>query len=588
MNRKGGVWRPVVVGAAAALLGGLILLYALRPPAPETVSPPRRPAWFEDVTEAAGLLGHPHEPGPIAEFRLPQIIGSGAALFDCDNDGRLDIYLLQNAGPDSSARNRLWRQKDGGTFEDISQGSGLDVSGFGMGVAVGDVNNDGYPDVLITEYRGLRLFLNNGNRTFTEVTRQAGLDSVHWATSASFVDYDRDGWLDLVVVHYVDYDPRQRCTGSSAREDFCHPSMFPSTAARLFRNLGKQPDGKTAFRDVTVAARLAERPGPALGVLCADFNGDGWPDIFVANDAKPNHLWINQKDGTFREEAVQRGCAVSAMGRAEGNMGVAFGDVDGDGLPDLVVTHLTEETHSLWKHGPLGFFSDRTTQSGLASVPRGTGFGVVLADFDQDGHLDLAVVNGRVSRSPAAKGKGFDPRDYAECNLVLENDGRGNFRDRSADNPAFCSTPRIGRALCAGDIFGSGRVDLLATYIGQPARIYRNVAPEGGHWLVVRAIAPQWNRDAYGALVTVIAGKRQWTRLIQPGSSYLSSNDPRAHFGLGAIDHVDAIRVAWPDRDGTVELFPGGPVDKHLTLRQGEGKTSEQRNLLPRAPGGTP
>jgi len=527
------------------------------------------PPWFEDVSGKSGL-NFVHDAGPGGSYFLPEIMGSGAALFDCDNDGRLDIYLVQNGGPKSASKNRLFHQKEDGTFEDISAGSGLDVSGYGMGVAIADVNNDGFPDVLLTQYGGIRLFLNNGNRTFTEVTKEAGLDSVHWAMSASFVDYDRDGWLDLVVVHYVDYQPAVHCTGTNARQDYCHPSMFQGTATSLFHNLGRSADGKIAFEDVTVKAGLAKRPAPGLGVLCADFNGDGWPDIFVANDAKPNHLWINQKDGTFREEAVARGCAYNAIGKAEGNMGIVYGDVDGDGMPDLFVTHLTSETSTLWQQGPIGIFTDRTLSSGLASPRwRGTGFGVVLADFAQRGCLDLAIVNGRVSRQSGGKSEGFDWPDYQERNQILVNDGQGHFRDVSPGNPAFCGTPAIGRGLCAGDIFGTGRVDLLATSLHGPARLYRNVAPNVGHWLIVRAMLPEWKRDAYGATITVRAGGKQFTRLIQPASSYLCSNDPRAHFGLGSAEKVDTIRIAWPD--GAVEEFPGCAADQRLTLRKGEG-----------------
>ena len=538
-------------------------------PPPEDSGPP----WFEDVTDAVGLT-FTHDPGPTGGYSLPQIIGSGAALFDYDGDDRLDLYLIQNGGPTSPARNRLFHQKSDGTFEDVSPRSGLDVAGHGMGAAVGDVNNDGRPDVVVTEYRAIRLFLNQGGGKFTEATGPAGLATVHWATSASFVDFDRDGWLDLAVAQYVDYDPSQRCSGTAARPDYCHPKNFPDSVARLFRNLGPQAGGGVAFRDVTGPSRLAERPGPGLGVLCADFDGDGWPDVFVANDAKANHLWVNQRDGTFREEAVERGCAYNAAGRPEGNMGIAFGDVDGDGLADLFVTHLTEETNTLWVQGPPGRFADRTRTSGLATpTRRATGFGVVLADFDRDGHPDLAVVNGRVARSPAAASRGFDWADYAEPHQVFVNEGGGKFRDRSPADGPLCGTPRVGRALCGGDVFNRGRIDLVATHVGAPARLYRNVAPAAGHWLVVRAVVPAWKRDAYGALVTVTAGGRPQTRLIQPGSSYLASNDPRAHFGLGAADTVESIRVTWPD--GTAEQFPGGPADRHLTVRKGEGVPSK-------------
>ncbi|HEV3146101.1 MAG TPA: CRTAC1 family protein [Gemmataceae bacterium] len=555
-----------IATAVAAVAFGLLGCRRDVPPAPAADA---GPPWFEDVTEKAGL-NFIHDAGPGGEYFLPEIMGSGAALFDCDNDGRLDIYLVQNGGPKSSARSRLFRQKEDGTFEDISAGSGLDVAGYGMGVAIADVNNDGWPDVLLTTFHGVRLFLNNGNCTFTEVTKEAGLNSVHWATSASFLDYDRDGWLDLVVVHYVDYHEGDPCIGPSYRRDYCHPSLFAGTAAQLFHNLGPKAKGKVGFEDVTMKSGLARLPSAGLGVLCADFNGDGWPDIFVANDSRPNHLWINQKDGTFHEEAVVRGCAYNALGRAEANMGIAYGDVYGDGLPALCVTHLTDEYNTLWKQGPPGLFSDKTVASGLTAANwRATGFGVVMADFNQDGHLDLAIVNGRVSRPSTSKSRGFEWNDYAERNQIFANEGRGHFRDLSPANPGFCEAARLGRGLCGGDIFGNGRVDLLATNAHGPARLYRNVAPQAGHWLMIRAIVPEWKRDAYGATVTVAADGKQWTRLIQPGSSYLCSNDPRAHFGLGNVEKVDSIRITWPD--GVVEDFPGCAADQRLTLRKGEG-----------------
>ncbi|HLW67554.1 MAG TPA: CRTAC1 family protein [Gemmataceae bacterium] len=557
-------WLPILSVLAAAAIGVLGCRERDHPQAATSSGP----AWFEDVTDQVGLH-FTHDAGLGGSYFLPEIMGSGAALFDCDNDGRLDIYLVQNGGPKSPARNRLFRQKEDGTFEDISAGSGLDVAGYGMGVAIADVNNDGLPDVLLTGFHGIRLFLNNGNCTFSEVTKEAGLNSVHWATSASFLDYDRDGWLDLVVVHYVDYHGGDPCMGPAYRRDYCHPNLFAGCAAQLFHNLGPK-DGKIRFEDVTVKSGLARLPGAGLGVLCADFNGDGWPDIFVANDSHANHLWINQKNGTFHEEAIARGCAFNALGRPEANMGVAYGDVYSDGLPALLATHLTDETNTLWRQGPPGLFTDRTIASGLtAGSWRGTGFGVILADFNQDGNLDVAIVNGRVTRPGDSKSRGFDWNDYAERNQIFTGDGQGRFRDLSPDNPAFCETRRLGRGLCGGDIFGNGRVDLLASYAHGPARLYRNVAPQAGHWLLVRAILPEWKRDAYGATVTITAGARQWLRHIQPGSSYLCSNDPRAHFGLGSIDKLDSIRVNWPD--GSVEEFPGCAADQRLTLRKGEG-----------------
>jgi hypothetical protein len=559
------------------------------------------PSWFVDITEASGLH-FVHDPGPTGHYFMPQAVGSGAALFDFDNDGRLDIYLLQNGGPSSASTNRLFRQGADGRFVDVSKGSGLDIAGYGMGVAIGDVNNDGWPDVLVTEYGGIRLFLNNGNGTFSDVTKEAGLDNPLWGTSASFVDYDRDGWLDLVVVNYVDYDPARPCASAGGQPDFCPPRQFEGTVTKLYHNLGvarsaergarsaergdqnelngaprsalraPRPASRVRFEDATIKAGLGRVPGPGLGVVCADFNGDHWPDIFIANDGKPNRLWINQHDGTFKEEAVVRGLAYNALGQAEAGMGVALGDVDGDGEFDVFVTHLTEEMNTLWRQGPKGAFHDRTAAAGLANCRlRGTGFGTQLADFDQDGALDLAVANGRVSRDQRVRETqpGSFWSRYAERNQLFANDGTGRFRDISAQNPAFCGTARVARGLACGDLDGDGALDLLVTNIAGPARLYRNVAPGRGHWLLVRAFDPALKRDAYGAEITVQAGGRKFMRWVNPGSSYLSSNDPRAHLGLGPSQRVDAIQVVWPD--GSLETFPGCAADQVVMLCKGKG-----------------
>jgi hypothetical protein len=574
-----------LLAAAVLLTAGCPRPVPVTPPAVTSPQAPAKPGWFRDVTEEVGL-DFVHDAGPTGRYFMPQIMGSGAALFDFDGDGLLDIYLVNNGGP-AGRTNRLFHQGRDGRFTDVSAGSGLDVAGYGMGVAIGDVNNDGRPDVLLTEYGGVRLFLNNGNGTFTDVTREAGLDRLLWGTSASFVDYDRDGWLDLVVVNYVDYEPSRSCGDPGGSRDYCGPHMFPGTVTKLYRNLGAAPGkaGAVRFEDVTLNAGLGGTPGPGLGVVCADFNGDRWPDIFVANDGQPNRLWINQKDGTFKDEAAARGIAYNGMGQAQAGMGVALGDLDGTGAPSLFVTHLIAETNTLWKQGKTGAFEDRTAAAGLVRTRwRGTGFGTVLADFDQDGALDLAVVNGRVARDarfatdPAAAA-GLDPfwRPYADRNQLFANDGKGAFRDVSLENDPFCGSAAVSRGLAVGDVNGDGALDLLVTTVAGRARLYRNVAPDRGHWLLVRAVDPALGgRDAYGAEVTVHAAGRRRKCWLNPGSSYLCSNDPRAHFGLGGAERVDAIDVIWPD--GSEEVFAGGPVDQVVVLRKGEGKHERTRN----------
>jgi hypothetical protein len=543
-------------------------------PTPDAVEATETP-WFRDVSAESGI-DFVHDAGPTGTYFLPQIVGSGAAVLDYDGDGLFDLYFLTNGGPDSSSTNRLFKQLPGGRFKDASKGSGLDIAGHNMGVAVGDVDNDGRPDVVVTQYGGIRLFHNDGG-VFSDISERAGLHSPLWGTSAAFFDYDRDGWLDLVVVNYVDYDRSRPCGNARGQRDYCGPSSFDGTVTKLFHNRGRQKDGGVRFDDVTASSGLAATPGPGLGVVCADFDGDGWPDIFVANDGKPNRLWINQKNGTFTEEAMLRGVAYNNMGQAQAGMGVALGDVDGDGLFDVLSTHLTEETNTLWRQGPRGVFRDRTLAAGLAETAgRGTGFGVVFDDFDCDGLLDLAVVNGRVylgtPRNEAALGP-FWAR-FAERNRLWRGAGNGRFLDRTDADAAFAGAGAVARGLLSADLDDDGGLDLIVTSVAGPARLYRNVAPRG-HWLSVRAWDGQRRRDAYGAVVTVRGEDKKWVRWLNPGRSYLCSNDPRGHFGLGAVERIESVEIAWPDgtREAFRRLASGQPftVDRAITLSKGEG-----------------
>jgi enediyne biosynthesis protein E4 len=529
------------------------------------------PTWFEEVAVQVGL-DFVHDSGSKGEFFMPEQIGSGAAFIDYDNDGRLDIYLVQHGGPESKSKNRLYHQTPEGRFVDVSNGSGIDIAGYGMGATVGDVNNDGLPDLLVTEYGAVHLFLNEGHGKFREVTREAGIDNARWATAASFLDYDRDGWLDLFVGNYVDYLPTHQCYDAAGTHDFCGPQDFQTTVSRLFHNLGKT--GATPgikFEDVTVASGIARASGKALGVLCLDFDGDRWPDIFVSDDGVPNRLYINQRDGTFLDEATLRGLAYNAMGGTAGNMGVALGDVNSDGWFDLFVTHLSHEQHSLWIQGPRGVFEDQIARYGLVNPAwRGTGFGNLLADFDLDGWPDLAFINGAIVRGtvhpgPRLPGMNSFWSPYAQRYQLFLNNTRNGFVDISAANPAFSRYAAVGRGLAGADYDNDGAMDLLAVCSGGPVQLFHNVAKRRGHWLAVRAIDPQaGGRDAIGAEIIVESSSRRWWRCIQPSCSYLVSHDPRAHFGLGELTEVSAIRVLWPD--GSDQVFPSTHADQHLVL----------------------
>ncbi len=499
---------------------------------------------------------------------MPESLGSGAAIFDHNNDGLLDIYLV-NAGPhngtNSSAKDRLFQQQRDGTFLDVTEKSGLNDSDYGLGVAAGDIDNDDDLDLYVTNFGRDKLYANNGNGTFTDVTDKAGIKNSGWSASVVYLDYNLDRYLDIYVATYVDYNPSTRCTDKAGRPEYCGPKGFDGLPDVLYRNNG---DG--TFTDVSRSTGIASSALKGLGVVSADFNQDLYPDIYVANDGEPNHLWINRKDGTFEDQAVELGAAVNALGQPEASMGLASGDVDNDGDQDLFMTHLRDEKNTLYRNlGAIGF-QDDSWGTGLAgpSIPF-TGFGTGFFDFDNDGDLDIAVVNGRIARGPIlAQNKPAGYWDaYAEPNLLFQNDGAGNFQDVSEKAGAFCSNVENSRALAFADIDNDGDVDLLTSNCGGPTRLFRNESK--ANWLIIRAVDPYLKRDAIGARITVKTAKKRIIRHVAPGYSYLCSNDPRVHFGLGSNSTVDRIEVQWPG--GDIEIYPGTNANQILTVKKGAG-----------------
>ena len=541
-------------------------------PEPQPLAPAT--PWLTEITDEVGL-DFTHEAGPTGEFMLPEIMGSGAALFDYDNDGDLDIYLttcnwsLVEGSDREAPVNKLYRHDDDGSFTDVTAEAGLGDDGYGMGLAIGDIDNDGDEDLFVTNYGPDRLYRNRGDGTFEEIAEESGAAVDGWSVSASFLDYDRDGFLDLYVTRYVEYDPTIDCFDTAGRRDYCGPTVFKPATDVLLRNNG---DG--TFTDTSEISGIASVSAAGLGLICEDLNEDGWVDVYTANDAYANQLWLNQRDGTFRDEGLVMGVAYNMHGHAEAGMGVLAADFDNDAFSDLFVTHLRKETNTIYRNNGDGTgFSDISAMSGLgkSSMPY-TGFGTIAVDVELDGDLDILVANGRVQRGDPLPGAGVPPPWdlFSEPNLFYLNDGSARFSLACDLLAPFCEPIEITRALATGDIDDDGDLDVLVSNIQGRARLYRNDAPRAGHWLSVRAFDPRLNRDALGArVVLVFSGSRQ-LRTISSGYSYLSSSPPRAHFGLGDASSADRIEVTWPD--GLKEQFPVGAVDRVLRVERASGE----------------
>jgi hypothetical protein len=538
---------------------------------------------FIDVTSSSGIA-FTHFNGQTGDFLLPEITGSGGALFDYDNDGDLDLYLVQGAElrpgqtlpgfewqgqtrpRDRFFRNDFETRLGGGEirFTDVTSQSGIEGFGYGMGVATGDIDNDGWVDLYVTNLGSNRLLRNDGDGTFSDITKSSGTDDPRWSTSAVFLDYDRDGRLDLFIANYVDFsiEMKRECFAKSSARDYCGPDAYDATPDRLLRNRG---DG--TFEDVTSALGIDTAFGAGLGAIAADLNSDGWVDIYVANDGDPNILWINPRGkGRFQDEALLAGVALNQAGRAEAGMGVDAADIDGDGTEDLFLAHLDGESNTLYMATGQGFFEDQTVRHGLhaPSLPS-TGFGTGFLDFDNDGCLDLLVTNGAV-RLQERQARAGEPYPLQQRNQLFRG-AKGGFVEVTDKVGAAMRIEEVSRGAVFGDIDNDGDTDFVVTNNSGPARLLLNQVAGKENWLGLRVVGKH-GRDAYGARVEVeTSDGSTFSRIVRTAGSYCSARDPRVLVGLGGRDGIKAVRIKW--LGGAVERWTDLPLNRYATLREG-------------------
>ncbi|MGA8506497.1 MAG: CRTAC1 family protein [Candidatus Sulfotelmatobacter sp.] len=528
--------------------------------------------WFIDTASKAGLTAFRDTCGGAAKDYLVETLGSGVALFDYNNDGLVDVLLVNGSSfeillnphlPQSSSR--LFRNNGDGTFTDVTKESGLINQGWGVGVTVGDYDNDGYRDVFITNFGSNALFRNNGNGTFTNVTKEAGLEGGNWSTGCAWGDYDRDGRLDLYVARYVDFDVGQiPKPGTNTYCNYrgtpvaCGPRGLPGLPDLFYHNQG---NGK--FREVSAETGVKDTiRGYGLGVVWLDFDNDGWPDIFVANDSMPNYLWHNKRNGMFEEVAFEAGCALSADGRAQSNMGIAVGDYDNDGWLDLFVTHFSEDYNTLY-HNNHGKFEDVTYQASLGTAGyKNLAWGAGFADFDNDGWKELFVANGHIYPQATQAGNSYFQENHLFRNL---RDGRFSLIPRQESG---FTDERSGRGAAFGDLHGHGRMDIVVNNIDNQPFLYESVRHSSLRWVRFKLVGVKCNRDAIGARVCVTAGGLTQMDEIRSADSFASSSDVRLHFGLADAAAIDKVEIRWPD--GSVEQRTGLATNQEYIIRQGE------------------
>ena len=535
------------------------------------------PAWFVDVAPQAGLTMQNVNGDAATKKYIIETTGSGVAIIDYDRDGWPDILMLNGRtldgepAPAITPTNHLYHNNHDGTFTDVSAASGLTAPGWAQGVCVGDYDNDGLDDLYITYYGKNRLYHNEGNGHFKEVAEQAGVagDGTKWGTGCAFVDYDRDGKLDLVVANYVQFDLKtapkpgegMTCIWKGIPVE-CGPRGLPYTTNILYHNLG---GGK--FADVSKASGITETNGHyCLSVTPFDYNLDGWPDIYIACDSTPSILYRNNKDGTFTDVAPDAYVAFSEDGREQAGMGSTVGDYDNDGWPDLFKTNFSDDTSSLYHNNHDGTFTSTIDDAGLGLNTKYLGWGGMFLDVDNDGWLDLLLVNGHVY--PQVDNDPLGIR-YREPRLLYWNQGNGKFKEMSKQCGPGCTEPKSSRGLAIGDLWNDGRISAVVNNMDDKPLLMVNLAKNPNHWLGVVLKGTRSNRDGIGARVTVSASGHQWVQEMRSGSSYLSNNDLRLHFGLGSSSAMDWIEALWPS--GIQERFTGGAADRFVTLVEGSG-----------------
>ena len=561
MNRLA---RLLVVLSALAAMG----LLAQNPTSFKTFA-----VTFQDIARQAGLSSPTVFGGRTTNKYILETSGSGVAYFDYDNDGWLDIFLVNGttleATESPKPTNRMLRNNRDGTFSDVTQSAGLVRSGWGQGVCIGDVDNDGFEDLFVTYWGHNVFYHNNGDGSFTDVTTKAGLVTKErrWGAGCSFFDYDKDGSLDLIVTNYIEFDLKTAPLPGIGDCRFyglpvnCGPKGLPKARNYIYHNRG---DG--SFSDVTQATGIAKLPSSyGLGVLTADFDDDGWPDIYIANDSDPSYLFWNNGDGTFAEDGMAAGVATSSDGRNQSGMGVAAGDFDQDGLLDIFKTNFSNDLPNLYRNLGERFFEEVTIAAGLGVNSQFLGWGCGLFDADNDGWLDILYVNGHVyPEIDRLKGSVA----YRQSKVLYQNLGDSTFRDVSERTGDAVKKPTAARGAAFGDFDNDGDIDVIVNPINELPQLLRNSCESGNNWVTLRLVGKPSNRSAIGARVHCITGERRQVDEVRSGGSYFSQNDLRIHFGLGKTEKIDLIEIRWPS--GHVDRLREIPVNRILTVQEGE------------------